>query len=83
MQATIPGAPVPAPVPEAAKPKRVVGPAEQRLRDRIVLTRRIERLVAKYDARVARHVLIDVQEAIWAICAAQEENRAKVEAPIA
>ena len=83
MQATIPGAPVPAPVPEAAKPKRVVGPAEQRLRDRIVLTRRIERLVAKYDVRLARHVLVDVQEALWAVCAAKEESQPKVEAPIA
>jgi hypothetical protein len=83
MQATIPGAPAPVPVPEAAKPKRVVGPAEQRLRDRIVLTRRIERLVAKYDARVARQVLVDVQEALWAICIAKEESQSKVDAPIA
>lgn len=74
MQATIPGVPVPETVPAAAaKPKRVPGPAEQRLRARIALTRRVERLVAQYDRNMARAVLLEVSEALWAVC--QEETR--------
>lgn len=84
MQATIPGVPVPETVPAAAaKPKRVIGPAEQRLRDRIVLTRRVERLVSKYDAKLARHVLVDVQEALWAICVAEDAKEKVTSQPIA
>lgn len=73
MQATIPGVPAPEAAPAPAKPKRVIGPAEQRLRDRIVLTRRVERLVSKYDRAMARTVLAEVAEALWDVCAETEK----------